>query len=237
MPADRLQRMKRYLIAGLAVDMEVSGRTEAQAEPYLSPANGPADITLTCDVRRVLELIPGLETMEDAEYVGTGIVFARHLLKYQGMYLHASAIILNGKAYLFSANSGVGKSTHTAKWCRLFGAEYLNDDKPALRYIDGRWIAYGTPWSGKHDLSSPVGVPLGGIAFLERGEENAISPATADWAVPRLLHQSFWNLPQQKMETMLDLLDKLVRQTPIWKLTCRNDDAAAILSHGIMTKV
>ncbi len=217
--------------------MEVSGRTETQAEPYLSPVNGPADITLTCDVRRVLELLPDLKTMENAEYIGTGIMFAHRLLKHQGTYLHASAVILDGKAYLFSANSGVGKSTHTEKWCRLFGATYLNDDKPALRYVDGVWMAYGTPWSGKHDLSSPVGVPLGGIAFLERGEENSISPADVDWVVPRLLKQSFWELPQQYMETMLSLLDKLVRQTPIWKLTCRNEDAAAILSRDVMTKV
>ena len=217
--------------------MEVSGRTEAQAEPYVTTVNGPADITLKCDVRRVLELMPELETMDDAQYVGTGYLFTRHLLRHQGTYLHASAVILDGKAYLFSADSGTGKSTHTEKWCRLFGATYLNDDKPALRYIDGAWIAYGTPWSGKNDLSSPVGVPLGGIAFLERGEENSISPAVPDWVIPRLLKQSYWKLPQQNMETMLDLLDKLVRQIPIWKLTCRNEDAAAILSRDVMTKV
>lgn len=228
--------MKRYSIAGLAIDMEVSGRTETQARPYLSPVNGPADITLNCDVRRVLELHPELKTMENAEYIGTGVVFARHLLRHQGTYLHASAVALDGKAYLFSANSGVGKSTHTEKWCRLFGATYLNDDKPALRYIDDTWMAYGTPWSGKHDLSSPVGVPLGGIAFLERGEENSIVPAAVDWVVPRLLHQSFWQLPQEHMDTLLSLLDKLVRQTPIWKLTCRNEDAAAVLSYDVMTK-
>ena len=228
--------MKRYLIAGLTVDMEVSGRTQAQAEPYLTDVNGPADITLTCDVRRVLELLPELETMENAEYIGTGMMFARHLLKHQGTYLHSSGVVLDGKAYLFSANSGVGKSTHTEKWCRLFGAIYLNDDKPALRYIDGKWMAYGTPWSGKNDLSTPVGVELGGIAFLERGQENTITTAPADWAVPRLLHQSQWQLPQQHMETMLTLLDKLVRQIPIWRFTCRNEDAAAILSHDVMTK-
>ena len=121
-------------------------------------------------------------------------------------------MVLDGKAYLFSANSGTGKSTHTEKWCRLFGATYLNDDKPVLRYINGLWMAYGTPWSGKHDLSSPVGVPLGGIAFLERGDENRICPMGANQAVPRLLHQSLWRLSQQQMEAQLTLMDKLVRQ-------------------------
>ena len=227
--------MKRYLIAGLAVDMEVSGRTQAQAEPYLAPVNGPADITLSCDARRVLELNPELENLEIAEYLGTGMRFAKHILQHQGTFLHASAVILDGKAYLFSANSGTGKSTHTEKWCRLFGATYLNDDKPVLRYIDGLWMAYGAPWSGKHDLSSPVGVPLGGIAFLERGDENRIYPMGADQAVPRLLHQSLWKLSQQQMEAQLTLVDRLVRQIPIWELTCRNEDAAAYLSHSVMT--
>ena len=76
--------MKRYLIAGLTVDMEVSGRTEKQAEPYRVSANGPADITLNCDARRVLELNPDLENLETAQYMGTGAYFSRALLRYQG---------------------------------------------------------------------------------------------------------------------------------------------------------
>lgn len=226
--------MKRYEIAGLAVDMEVSGRTELQAAAYAVPANGPADITLQCDARRVLELNPELEDLETAQYMGTGLIFSKRLLEFDGSYLHSSAVALDGKAYLFSANSGTGKSTHTEKWCRLFGATYLNDDKPALRLIDGVWMAYGTPWSGKHDLSSPVGVPVGGIAFLERGEENSICPMSAAEAVPRLMCQSLWRLNQQQMETQLRLMDKLLRQVPIWRLVCRNDDEAAIVSYGAM---
>lgn len=227
--------MKRYLIAGLTVDMDVSGRTELQARPYQVQADGPADITLTCDSHRVLERNPQLESLETAQYMGTGAIFSRALLKFDGSYLHASAVMLDGKAYLFSANSGTGKSTHTEKWCRLFGATYLNDDKPALRLIDGVWMAYGTPWSGKHDLSSPIGVPLGGIAFLKRGEENAICPMAAAEAVPLLMCQSLWQLRQEQMEKQLELMDKLLRQIPVWELTCRNDDEAAILSHSVMT--
>lgn len=228
--------MKRYEIAGLAVDMEVSGRTELQAAAYAAPVNGPADITLQCDARRVLELNPELEDLDTAQYMGTGLIFSKRLLDFDGSYLHSSAVILDGKAYLFSANSGTGKSTHTEKWCRLFGATYLNDDKPALRLIDGVWMAYGTPWSGKHDLSSPVGVPVGGIAFLERGEENSICPMSLADAVPRLMCQSLWKLNQQQMERQLGLVDKLLRQVPIWRLVCRNDDEAAMVSHDAMVK-
>lgn len=227
--------MKRYLIAGLTVDMEVSGRTQLQAEPYRISACGPADITLQCDACRVLELNPDLPDLDTAEYMGTGVYFAMALLEKQGTYLHASAVQLDGKAYLFSANSGTGKSTHTEKWCRLFGARYLNDDKPALRLVDGVWMAYGTPWSGKHDLSSPEGVPIGGIAFLKRGEINVISPMPIQKAATKLIKQSQWRLKKEQMQTQLTLADHLLRNVPIWELTCRNDDEAAIVAYNAMT--
>ncbi len=228
--------MRHYQIAGLTVAMELFGRTEAQAKPYLCPVDGPADITITCDARRLLDLNPSLESEDVTLYIATGILFAQKLLPFEGTYLHASAVVLEGKAYLFSAHSGTGKSTHTEKWCRLFGAEYLNDDKPALRFFNSQWTAYGTPWSGKHDLSSPQGAPVGGIAFLKRGAQNSIRRLTAQEAVPLFVGQSLWRLPKhEQMEQQLRLVDRLVQQVPIWELTCRNDDDAAILAHDAMT--
>lgn len=227
--------MKRYRIAGLSVDMTASGRTELQAQPYLAPVEGPADITIECDACRVLALNPQLPDEESAVYMGTGAMFARELLGFDGAYLHASAVILDGKAYLFSADSGVGKSTHTEKWCRMFGAVCLNDDKPALRLENGVWMAYGTPWSGKHDLSVPTGAPVGGIAFIRRGQENKIRPMAPAEAVPLFLNQTMWRLERDQMDKLLTLLDKLMQDVPLWELTCRNEDAAALVSRDAMT--
>ena len=215
--------------------MDATGRTAKQAEPYRVAAEGPADITITCDARRVLELNPHFETLEMAYYLGSGIHFTWGLLQHEGTYLHSSAILLDGKAYLFSADSGVGKSTHTEKWRRLFGAKYLNDDKPALRLENGVWMAYGTPWSGKHELSSPEGAPIGGIAFVKRGDVNAIEPMPMHKAVTHIMPQTMWKLPKEKMEAQLRLMDDLLRNVPIWELTCQNNDEAAYLSHKVMT--
>lgn len=226
--------MKRYEIAGLAIDMEVSGRTYRQAEPYAMPNEGVADMTIVCDAAAYLEKHPHMKTEDMAEYMATAYMFARRLLDFDGMYLHASAVILEGKAYLFSAPSGTGKSTHTEKWCRLFGAELLNDDKPALRLVDGIWMAYGTPWSGKYDLSSPRGIPLGGIAFLQRGEDNVIERMDPAYAVRFFLSQTLRRLPMEAMQKQLTLLDKLLRTVPIWELTCRNEDSAACISRDAM---
>ena len=176
-----------------------------------------------------------MNSEELAEYLGTGGRFARQLLNFHGFMLHSSAVMLHGKAYLFSAPSGTGKSTHTEKWIRLFGAEYLNDDKPALRLIDGVWMAFGTPWSGKHDLSKPAGVPLGGIAVLQRGEENTIQPMDPAEALPFLMSQTAYRLSATQMDKLLVLLDDLLRRVPVWELYCRNEDEAAVLSHKVMT--
>ena len=226
--------MSRYQIADLLVDMDVSGRTLQQAKAYASQADGPADIVLNCDVNQIMELNPELTDWDTAEYMGTGAIFARELLNFNGSFLHSSAVILEGKAYLFSAPSGTGKSTHTEKWCRLFGAHYLNDDKPALRLVDGVWMAYGTPWSGKHDLSSNEGAPVGAVAVLRRGEENTITRMQPAQAMPWIMSQTTFRLGREDMDKQLALMDSFLRQVPIWQLSCRNEDAAAFVSRGAM---
>ena len=227
--------MGRYKIAGLNIDLEAGGRTEKQAAPYAACSDSPADMTIRVDIARTMELNPLINSEELAEYLATGSRFARQLLNFQGFMLHSSAIMLDGKAYLFSAPSGTGKSTHTEKWIRLFGAEYLNDDKPALRLVDGVWMAFGTPWSGKHDLSKPTGVPLGGIAVLQRGEENTIRRMEPAEALPFIMNQTAYKLSATQMDKLLVLLDDLLRRVPIWELYCRNEDAAAHVSHNAMT--
>lgn len=225
--------MALYNIADLCVQMEVSGRSREQAAPY-EVGEGTPDMVLQVDLQRMLALNPQLKTLEEAEYMGTGLLFARELLSHDGFQLHSSAVILNGRAYLFSAPSGTGKSTHTEKWVRLFGARYLNDDKPALRLMEHGWTAYGTPWSGKHDLSRPEKVPLGAVAFLQRGEENSIQRLTPQAAVPYFVSQLLRYINADQMALQLALLDRLVGAVPVFLLTCRNDDDAALVSRQAM---
>lgn len=215
--------------------MDVSGRTARQAAPYAFEGKGEPDICIRLNPADMLAKNPGLGTTELAEYLGTGAVFAQYLLDYDGLYIHSSAVALNGKAYLFSAPSGTGKSTHTEKWCRLFGARYINDDKPVLRLLNGSWMAYGTPWSGKNDLSSPEGVPVGSVVVLQRGDKNEICRISAADALPLIMSQSLWRLQQDRMEKQLSLLDAFLKQVPVFLLTCRNEDAAAYVSMAAMT--
>jgi len=154
------------------------------------------------------------------------------------MLIHASAVVVDDRAYLFSAPCGTGKSTHTKLWLKEFGdrAFILNDDKPALRLEDGVWYAYGTPWSGKHDLSANVRVPVAGICFLSRSEKNEIKPFTGPKAIFSLLDQTA-RPPSPSLRGMLmTLCDKLLTTVPVWQMGCNMDPEAARVSYEAMSR-
>ena len=225
-----------YSIAGLTVQMDSFGRTEEQAQPYRCECSGKPDIVMRSFRDDVRKTYPSVSD-DDAEYMGTAAFFYKELLKFDGFQFHSSAVVVDGRAYLFSANSGTGKSTHTGLWLRQFGerAYILNDDKPALRLIDGIWYAFGTPWSGKHDLSVNTGVPVAGIAVLERGTVNQIERYSGKAAIFDVFRQTNRSKSQENSILLLELLDKLFRDVPVWKLRCNMEPEAAVVSYEAMS--
>ena len=225
-----------YRIAGLLVQMESFGRTVEQAKPYLTEEMAAPDIIINSMWQYLKEKHPVLSD-ENCEYLASGSDFYRKLLDFDGMLLHSSAVIMEGRAYLFSAPCGTGKSTHTKLWLQVFGekAQILNDDKPALRLEDGVFYAYGTPWSGKYDISANVRVPVGGICVLQRGEENEIEPYSGTMAIYDILSQTARSKSPVMMEKLLVLMDKLLEKVPVWKMKCNMDPAAALVSYNAMS--
>ena len=130
---------------------------------------------------------PYLETLTVYRKIATAFLERSVLL------MHGSVVAVDGEAYMFTALSGTGKSTHVRLWRKLFGdrAVMVNDDKPLVRIGGERAIVYGTPWDGKHHLSNNIAVPLKAIVVLRRGLENEIHPLTVQEAFPTLLQQSF----------------------------------------------
>ncbi len=224
-----------YKIANLTIQMSSFGRTVAQAEPYRCEPAQP-DIIIRSDWQALQKAQPHLSD-EDCEYLSTGGSFYRQLLNFDGMLLHASAVVLDGRAYLFSAPCGTGKSTHTKLWLKVFGdrAYILNDDKPALRFEDGVWYAYGTPWSGKHDISTNVRAPVAGICFLRQAKENVIRPFSGSKAIFALLEQTARPAGPQLRGQLMMLLDKLLTNLPVWEMGCNMDPQAALVSYEAMS--
>lgn len=227
---------REYLIAGLRVRMDTFGRTEKQAAQYAVEPTGEADIVIDEHSDHDLKENP-LTDPDTFEYMKTGATFYKRLLNFDGLMIHASAVVVDGFAYLFSAKSGTGKSTHTNLWLEKFGdaAYILNDDKPALRKEDGRWYAYGTPWSGKTDLNVNRRVPLGGICMLHRGARNEITPYKGAAAIFELLEQTLRPSSAQRAQ-VLERLDDLMSQVPVWKLSCTPEIEAVEVSHQAMSE-
>lgn len=228
--------LQYYKIAGLTVAMDSFGRTEEQARRYLCEADEHPDIVISSRYDYFRSRY-SLWSDDDCEYLGTGVDFYKQLMLFGGFQLHSSAVVVDGRAYLFTADSGTGKSTHTGLWMELFGdrAFILNDDKPAVRLENGAWYAYGTPWSGKNDISANARAPIAGIALIERGENNEIAPLGGWDAVYAILRQSNRPKAAEYRRILLDLLDQLITQVPIWKLKCNMDPEAAIVSYEAMS--
>lgn len=172
-------------------------------------------------------------------YMESGRQFHGKLIQHNGLFLHASAIEVDGKAYLFSGRSGVGKSTHVGLWHQMLGNGVcrFNDDKPALRCIDGTWYAYGTPWCGKDGINVNKKVPLAGICFLVQGSENRIRPLLPEEAAPYLLSQTIHRFATaERLDLMLSHLEKLVQEIPIYELVNRPEIEAAQLSYETMRR-
>lgn len=227
--------MATYKIADLFVQMDSFGRTARQAAPYLWEDATP-DITITSDPEALREKNPHL-SLAVCEYMSTGGSFYRQLVRFHGIMLHASCVVVDGKAYLFSAPCGTGKSTHVQLWLQLFGekAYILNDDKPALRIIDGKIFVYGTPWSGKHDRSRNAKAELGGIAFVKRAAENSMRVLPAEEAVFLLLNQTVRSIQPELMSLLMDSVGTIAAAGKTYELSCNMDISAAKLSYETMS--
>lgn len=203
---------------------------------YQIPSGTPDVIISTTDYRECdgQNLSP-----EMVAYMESGAIFYSKLLHFNGMLLHSAAIEWDGKAYLFSGPSGVGKSTHTRQWKKLFGekAVLFNDDKPALRNINGQWFAYGTPWCGKDGINQNRKVLLGGICFLKQAKQNAIRLLPPEEALTKVMWQSIHKFERREnLDRMLNSVDDLVRRIPMWELENLPGEEAVLLAQKAMCK-
>ena len=224
----------RCRIADLLVQIPPQGDLPARCKAYLSEGDAPADIVIdpACFQAETMERLGDV----GGPYMESGRIFYWELPGFGGLMLHASALEYAGRAYLFSGPSTVGKSTHTRLWRELLGEDVkpINDDKPALRCIDGVWYAYGTPWCGKDGINRNVKAPVAGICFLKQGTENSIRKLEPTEAISHILSQCVRKGPAHCMAKMLTLVDALVRQIPIYELTNMPTLEAAELSAGAM---
>lgn len=176
----------------------------------------------------------------DDRYVATAltsmlrIVFAQAILPYDAVSLHASAVVSEGKAFLFMGKSGTGKSTHSALWIRHIGdTELLNDDNPIVRVIEGKAVVYGSPWSGKTPCYRNVSAPVAAMVRLKQGPRNRFESKEDIAAFGALLPGcSVLRQDRRLHDALCATLTALTEITCVGEMECLPDKEAAEICRG-----
>lgn len=229
--------MAIYRIADLNVEInpkfEISRK---RLEPYAVLSGGSekspkVDISISVSDDEILErtkLGDGLneKAAEDALILTK---FCNAVLDgFDGFFFHSSCLELDGEAYIFSAVSGTGKSTHTALWRKHFGnrVTMINDDKPIIRKRGGKFYAYGTPWMGKADIGTNTKAPIKAVYILQRAEKNSAIRVAPSQVMKQLFEATVIDVERSRMEKLLELLNEFLSTTPLFLLSCNMDESA-----------
>lgn len=201
-------------------------------EPEFSINITPEDIEL--------EQTYSLETGYSLPYLETLTILRKIsdiLPLYQRILMHGASISYHDEAYLFTAPSGTGKSTHIRLWKKYLGndVKIVNGDKPFISLDHSTPIIYGTPWAGKERWQRNCREALKGICFLQRGTTNCIRKITPEECLSLLFHQVY--IPNDPLSAgfTLELLDALLKSVPVYLLQCDMSEDAVRCSFEALT--
>lgn len=211
-------------IAGIPIGIDNRfGYIETIASDYLTDDTPIFTVTSTdADLDREREISGGDFSRG---YLESTVLFrkiAERLPEYDAVVFHGAVIAKDGRAYAFTAKSGVGKTTHTRLWISEFGDDvhYINGDKPVIRIIDGVPHAFGTPWRGKEGYGANESAPIAAIALLERGEKNIAQVIDPEDGTVRLMKQIY--IPTDPISAALTMrvADSIISSVRFVELKC-----------------
>lgn len=240
----------RIALAGEVIGVSaLHEELRAFCKDYLTDASAsfhveitPADIAFerekSCREAAMEGLAPGGYSDAYLETLAVYRKIAERLMDRDTLLFHGSCISVDGEAYLFTARSGTGKSTHTQLWQKQFGsrAVIINDDKPLLKLEKSGVTAYGTPWDGKHRRSANIACPLKAICILTRSEKNRIQRIDKKTALPMLYQQSYRPANPAALGKALALVDRLGSSVPLYRLGCNMEPEAAQVAYDGMNQ-
>lgn len=159
--------------------------------------------------------------------------FYSRLTAFGGLLMHASAVKYRDRAVVFTAASGTGKTTQAELWKTYVKAEILNGDKVFLRKDShtGRIHAWGSPWCGSSPYAVNDCAETAAIVVLAQGKKNEIRRLdpmeTLGLFTPHVFFPS-WD--PVCLERMMETLDAVAGQIPVYYLCCLPDEEAVLLT-------
>ena len=161
------------------------------------------------DYRRVLGLYSGIFPL---------------LVQNDVIHLHASYIIHDGKAILFTGPSGIGKTTHAELWQAHQGALIVNGDVALIRKVNGQYCAFGVPVCGSSPYCENISAPISAVFLLEKADENSVCVINNFDAVGRILKEVYRpELSEYRQNILFRTLDDFMNTVPVFLLKCRPD--------------
>ena len=189
-----------------------------------------------CETEIVTGMRPRRKNKAKTEILAVHELLGRELLFRDVLLVHGSAVVADGRAYLFIAPSGTGKSTHTKLWTELLGerAIIINDDKPLVRISENGAAVYPSPWGmtdGKPPLES---APLRAVIALSRGE-NKIRTISSAEMFPVLLKASIRGYTPAETLASVRLQHQLLSMVSLYQMTCKPEPTAAEMAYNFIT--
>lgn len=156
------------------------------------------------------------------------------------MLMHGAVVEHAGRAYLFTAPSGTGKSTHVRLWRSFLGdaVRIINGDKPLVSVaLSGASpvVAYGTPWAGKEGWQRNASAPLAGVCFLSQAERCSIARISPVEAFDAVMRQVYLPSDGAALVATMDLLDAFLRSVPAYRMACDMSEDAVRCSFETLT--
>ena len=164
---------------------------------------------------------------------------AEHLIaRNRGFVFHCSYIDWNGKAILFTAPSGTGKSTQAELWRSLRGARTINGDRAAVRVVDGAVIAEGIPYSGSSSYCLDCSLPVAAVVYLGQAPVTTIRRMRGFESFARIWEGCSVNTwDREDVELVSAAVKRLAETVPVYHLPCTPDESAvAILENALKSR-
>ena len=146
-----------------------------------------------------------------------------------GCIFHCSCIEHNGRAILFTAPSGTGKSTQAELWKQYRGARIINGDRAAVRLAEGDLLAEGIPFAGSSQYCENESLPIEAIVYLDQAPVTTIRKLRGYEAFSRVwegVSVDTWD--REDLESVSYVVQKIAERIPVYHLPCTPDESAIV---------
>lgn len=163
---------------------------------------------------------------------------AEQLPLFDRFVFHGAAIEYGGSAYIFTAPSGTGKTTHIRLWKKYLGdsVNFINGDKPIIN-LNSAPTVYGTPYAGKEGYQQNTSATIKAICVIKQSKTNSIRRIEKSQAINHLMHQVYMPQSPDALSRTLALIGKLIENVPIYLLECDISENAFKTSYQTLTEI